>query len=399
MNKELMKSAVVRNLEWFKRSGVMLPADGSWGVAERVAVAQNEAIEEMLKAFPAWTKHDNYYIIEQRRADCCFEAAWYFLEAGRLDAQYRQIGENILDFLYFRSGLLNRYDAKYPIGSWNWSHIKWEPTVYFDDNSWCIFIQLAIAKNYPELDEKYRCTSWALSLADELAVAANRTFGQASASGNWKDPQAIWRGHYDLPHWGSLVSLALASANAVRPRAEYVFEIRRYQEHIAAEARNLIASEQAYALLACSYCAKKLGDSLYTDLAVRLGDLLMEKIDPDTGNLPAEHRESPVGVHLVDTIYTMNWAAMALQGLFELTKSSIVQENLGKMLQLLLKIQDFSTQDSFAGCWRGMYDLNAKTWGGGDRYEGGSGSIYTGWTNTTIGLTLLWKLSGKSLIS
>ena len=36
-----------------------------------------------------------------------------------------------------------------------------------------------------------------------------------------------------------------------------------------------------------------------------------------------------------------------------------------------------------------MYDLRAGEWGGGDLFEGGQNSIYTGWTNAPIALGLL----------
>ena len=106
-----MKQKLLDNLRWFENSGVMLPKDGLWGVAERVAVTNgNEAIEEMLNSFPAWTMHENHCIIEQRRADCNFQTAYMYLLAFKVfnDENYYEIARNILDFLYFRSGLLNR---------------------------------------------------------------------------------------------------------------------------------------------------------------------------------------------------------------------------------------------------------------------------------------------------
>ena len=67
---EKMKNSLLRNLNWFLNSGVMIPESGIWGVAERVAVTNgNEAIEVMKKSFPAWMQYDGYCVIEQRRAD------------------------------------------------------------------------------------------------------------------------------------------------------------------------------------------------------------------------------------------------------------------------------------------------------------------------------------------
>ncbi|NCC62874.1 MAG: hypothetical protein EOM12_18620 [Verrucomicrobiae bacterium] len=136
--------AVKRNLAWFQHSGVMVPASGIWGVAERLSAAQGPALERMLHEFPAWTQKAGCHVLEQRRADCNFETALFFLYAAECDVmpEAAAIGENLLDFLYFRSGLLNRYDEAFPAGSWNWSHIKWRDVVYFDDNAWCVFIPL-----------------------------------------------------------------------------------------------------------------------------------------------------------------------------------------------------------------------------------------------------------------
>jgi hypothetical protein len=46
-----------------------------------------------------------------------------------------------------------------------------------------------------------------------------------------------------------------------------------------------------------------------------------------------------------------------------------------------------------------MYDLKARAWGGGDCYEGGANSIYTGWTNAPIAFTIAYELAGGSLIT
>ena len=103
---EKMKNSLLRNLNWFLNSGVMIPESGIWGVAERVAVTNgNEAIEVMKKSFPAWMQYDGYCVIEQRRADCNFETAYLFLLAGRAlgETKYYDIAVNLLDYLYFRS--------------------------------------------------------------------------------------------------------------------------------------------------------------------------------------------------------------------------------------------------------------------------------------------------------
>ena len=399
---ESMIEAVRRNLKWFRRSGVMVPADGSWGVAERLSVADGAALEMMLREFPAWTRTREGYVLEQRRADCNFEAALLFLYAGEcgVDADAHKTGESILDFLYFRSGLLNRFDKRYPAGSWNWSHIRRESVVFFDDNAWCVFIPLAIAKRYPELDAKYDLTKWALTLADEFIPAMRRSFQTENPEvpGTWGDPQFQWRGRFELPHWGSLATMALSRASQVKPIPAWRDEVRRYHDYVAGALDNFTVSEHAYALLGAAEAYRTFGEQADCELAERAAKLILAKLDPATGNIPAEHYEAPKGEHLVDTIYTLNWSFLALQMAAELTGNATIAAAKAKQAELLLSIQDRSDSDFFNGCWRGMFDLKTKSWGGGNCYEGGAGSIYTGWTNAPISLGLLLETRKSSLL-
>ena len=117
----------------------------------------------------------------------------------------------------------------------------------------------------------------------------------------------------------------------------------------------------------------------------------------ENGNVPSEHDEAPLGEHLVDTIYTINWALLGLLGLKSLSPS--YAEPFQKALALVCSIQDKSPEPHFKGCWRGMYDMNTQSWGGGDRYEGGAGSIYTGWTNAPISIVIALELLKEKLFN
>ena len=44
-----------------------------------------------------------------------------------------------------------------------------------------------------------------------------------------------------------------------------------------------------------------------------------------------------------------------------------------------------------------MFDMESGTWSGGDCYEGGAGSIYTGWTNAPISIAIALSLLQESL--
>ena len=396
-----MKQQLLNNLEWFYRSGVMIPENGLWGVAERVVLTgNNEAIQRMLEAFPAWTIHEDYCIIEQRRADCNFETAYLFLQAWRVlgEERFRETALNILDFLYFRSGLLWRKSTGCVPGSWNWSHIKRGSFVWFDDESWCIFLQLEIAREFPELDAKYQLKHWALILARELAPALERAMAPGEEAlkddGHWRDEKFI--GPADQPHWGSLPCMALAAAFAEEPDPAFLKPVRAYHEYLMRNAERFDVSEVCYVIIGSAACTRFTGEALYSDVLRRFAQLLCAKIG-ENGNIPAEHHEAPCGPLLVDTIYTVNWAALGLQVLKNMDKAYLAPFT--KVLDLLCRIQDKSPEAWLNGCWRGMFNMETGTWGGGDRYEGGAGSIYTGWTNAPIATVLALELQGRDLFS
>ena len=390
------RNALEASLGWFVHSGVMMPNDGMWGVAERVAVtAGNDAIEKMRSHFPAWTDHDGYCIIEQRRADCNFQTAYLFLTASRVlkEPCYYDIGVAILDFLYFRSGLLNRSDANFPIGVWNWSHIRWEGVLWFDDNAWCIALPLEIAHFFPELEARYGLRHW----AEELVRGYLEGFRGACEATIFANPELAetpwqfqhWRGPVHQPHWGSLACMALARASQEFEVLGVTEVLANYRAFLARRTETWNASELSYALLGllAAFRFTRQADDL--ELARRFGMRLTSKMSAE-GNLPSEHYEAPNGPRLVDTIYTVNWAVLAMQML----QGTLPEFHSGyeRLLQLLTTIQDRSEAPQFRGCWRGMFDLQTGQWGGGDRYEGGAGSIYTGWTNAPIALAFALSL-------
>ena len=378
------------NLGWFVHSGVMVPNDGLWGVAERVAVTEgNDAIEKMRSRFPAWTDHDGYCIIEQRRADCNFQAAYLFLTASRVlnQPRYYDLGVAILDFLYFRSGLLNRTDANFPIGAWNWSHIRWEGVLWFDDNAWCIALPLEIARCFPELEARYHLRHWAKQLAQSY-LAGFQGACEATIFGNPEFAEVPWqfqhwRGPVNQPHWGSLACMALSRAAREFDLPGVPEVLANYHAFLKGMADSWNGSELSYALLGVCAAFRFTGRPETLELARRLGERVTNKMSAE-GNLPSEHFEAPNGPHLVDTIYTVNWAVLALQMLSR--HAPEFYADCHKVLRLLAGIQDQTDAPQFHGCWRGMFDLQTGKWGGGDRYEGGAGSIYTGWTNAPIAL-------------
>jgi hypothetical protein len=392
LDNKILKDALIANLHWFENSGVMVPSNGLWGVAERVALKGNTSMDKIYRSFPAWTELENHSIIEQRRADCNFEAALLFLMGAEVlnCKKYRKIAENILDFLYFRSGMLNRFPADEGLeGCWYWSHIG--KSIYFDDNSWNCVISLMICGKYPELEKKYEMRKWALMLADTMAKAFMSHFMAPP------DFKPSWMGNLCLPHWGSMVCMVMAKAYSVSPNPAYKEVADKYTQFLEEKKDSFISSEQAYAMLGTTFCHCAFKDEKFIRLAEFFGDKLIGLMDPQTGNLPSEHRESPIGLHLVDTIYTVNWALLGFQLIGSVDSKEKYRTAFLKLLNLMVMIQDKSQENHLRGCWRGMYDLKADTWGGGDCYEGGANSIYTGWTNAPISWAIASELLDRSL--
>lgn len=400
---DAVRNALVKNLSWFKNSSIMSPSNGNWGVAERLfQVADPVFRQSVLASFNSWTDYGDWVVIESRRSDCNFQTALLFsLASEALGIRDDKTAENLLEYLYCRSGLLNRKYPETPAGVWNHHHTDWHPVLWLDDNAWCLAIPLILEATNPELAAKFPLRENATKLAFSLYEGFTRTMAsdEYCLSPDCYDPLNIWQGRPKLPHWGSLCCLALAlSVRAGIGTDEFPLCIKHYHQYLGSALDKLNVSEYAYALTGASAAAKILGDPFYLDLAEEFARRIISRMDPETGNIPSEHYEAPNGTALVDTIYTVNWALFGFQNLLAVSDRPEFSVAYEKLLNLIINIQDKSESTTFNGCWRGMYDMVAQNWGGGERREGGAGSTYSGWTNAPISIVLSSELLGKTVI-
>lgn len=390
------KAALDLHKKWFLESSVM-PLDGKLGIAERVLLtANNTAAEKAMSSFPAWRIFENGCILEQRRADCCFETAYYFLRRYQIfnEPHDREICSNMLNYLYCRSGMLSRNPntTTCDLGVWNWSDIRWTPAIWFDDNAWCIMLALAIAEADAEFDKKYDMKKHALEGAAAIAAGFERQWPK-----DYKyDPSSgkmPWAGNLALPHWGALAACALSCAMNEEKDEELLQRYRNidktYFDFITAELDNLNFSELSYSLLYLGWSQKYHLSQEKKNLGIKIRQKLLDNCDKTSLSLPSTHYEAPNGAALADLIYTMNWFYTAMTVFEQKFPSEAGSKWLADFSEFLIRIQDKSAQAELAGCWRGMYDIDNASWGGGDCYEGGANSIYTGWTNAPLGWSLL----------
>ncbi len=397
---EAIQPALEANFRWFERSGIMDPPDCSWGVAERILLTRNNtALSKTLQEFPARRNFGDYLAIEHRRPDCNFQTALaYALDGVFGDHPERlKTAEELMTFVYCRTAARNTHSPAFPYGTWRWSDDRWNVPVWYDDNSWCTLIPILLANLVPEWDEKFQLKESAAVTAHELyraMILAEDRFGNFARA----EFVPLWNGFPQKPHFGSLACMALAAVMLQNPRDDYRHLIESYHRFLERDYGGLNTSECSYALIGATLSAAAGCDTL--DFARRTARMLLGHVVEATGNLPSENgREAPVGKHLVDLIYTFNWAVLGFQMLQTLEPAPEYQQFLDRSVALLLEIQDHTDCPGLNGCWRGMFDLEQRAYGGGDCYEGGANSIYSGWTNAPLNCFLNLYRQNSSFVS
>lgn len=400
---------VHRSIAWFLSSGIMRPADGFWGVAERIALlVDNEAAAQICRAFPSQTPlAPGVVVLENRRPDCNMQTALLFELATQVLGQeaIRGVADNILDYLLRRSCLRDEDPASTTCGLWGWANPKNRSSYWTDDNAWVTTIALLLAdRARPHLREVGIAAARSLNRHVAAFLAEFR-----AAGGPPRPHGAPMSGMRLDPHWLGLVTMALAHAAAADPETDYASTVVVYHDLVLPGPRKTdretsaspsglgwTLSEYAYLALTASVCAHQFRDEAIRTVAREAADILIRR-QSDQGHFPSEHDEAPKGEHVADLIYTQNWATLGLLHAGRLFDCADCRAACVRSLEFLERIQDDSPEPWLRGCWRGAYDVRTGRWGGGNRFEGGAGSIYSGWTNAPIALAFLMESSGASL--
>jgi hypothetical protein len=396
---------VQRSITWFLNSGIMRPADGFWGVAERIALlADNEAAAQIRRAFPSQTPLvPGVVVLENRRPDCNMQTAFLFELAAEAPGQeaIRSVADNILGYLLRRSCLRDEDPASATCGLWGWANPKNRSSYWTDDNAWLATIALLLAdRGRPYLQEIGIAAARSLNRLVAAYLAELRAAGAPP-----RPDGAPMKGLCLNPHWLGVVTMALAHAAAADPETDYANTVAAYHDLVlpgpgktgaSPSGPGWTVSEYAYLALTASVCARQFGDEASRSVARQAADILIRR-QSDQGHFPSEHDEAPRGEHVADLIYTQNWATLGLLHAGRLFGCTDCRAACLRSLEFLERTQDESPEPWLRGCWRGAYDMRTGRWGGGDRFEGGAGSIYSGWTNAPITLAFLMESTGANL--
>ena len=406
-----MIGVVQRNIKWFLNSGVMRPNDGFWGVAERVAILEgNACVEKLRETFPAQSNvAPGIAVLEHRRPDCCLQTALAFDLAAEVlcDDGLKTVADNLIDFVIHRSCLQDVRADSPTRGLWGWANPNYRDCYWADDNAWVSTLLLILARRgRPEL------AAYGIDTIRALYGHAKRFMQHVITSG--KDVPFEEKPMLGLrlnPHWMGLAAMAFAHAAREDQETDYAGLVADYycvvlegppadderSQRAASSGLPWSISEYAYLSLAAAVAGAQFGLAEAIEAARYACNVLVER-QSSLGHFPSEHYETPTDPNLVDLIYTQNWATLGLLQSAKLFQSPKYRSAFDLSIDLLGDIQDHSPEPHFCGCWRGLYDVKLRTWSGGDRYEGGQRSIYSGWTNAPINLAFLFTLTGTSLL-
>jgi len=425
------RRAIVRGIEWHQRAGMFPVAkgktvgDGSSGVMEgissRIACDGSQPTNEGL------------------RSDCNGETALAFALRWRLDGdrRSRQIAVNLLDWLYFDSGLLHNDPAKPDFGLLAWTASS--PSLYGENDIKAILGGLGTAA-------LLKTDRWDEVLLRDI-VGNFRTTGVHGFRGCCLSDQDVlkegWQyygraatihyaPHYEAWIWASYLWLY------DKTRYEPLLERTRHAIRMMMAAypdrwqwTNGIQQERGRMLLPLAWLVRvddrpeyrtwlrRLADDMEKcqdacgAIREELGELAMGTVPPARSNAEYGTHEASLiqrnGDPMADMLYTCNFTLLGLHEAFAATGEPQYRRMADRLAEFLVRIQVRSqTHPKLDGGWFRAFDFHQwDYWGSNADVGWGAWSIEVGWTQSWIPTALslrelnvnLWDLTRQSKIA
>lgn len=404
-------------------------SDGEWG---------------LLEAYSSKIRCDgSQYLRWWQRTDCTGESSLAFALRWRLDGDQRsrKIAGNLLDWVYFRSGLFNN-DPMKPMKS-NYGLLEWgegAKEIYFADNDVKAILGGMGTAAILESDR------WNDVLIKNI-LGNFRTTGSKGFRGNclgpnerpwdwrtrWQRPTVNYHPHYEAWIWASYLWLYHKTGFAPllqRTRGAIETTMQAYPEKW--HWTNGFQQERARMLLPLAWLVRvddtplhrqwlnRIALDMRSDqhacgaLLERLGeDPQLGEFGPPLSNTRAKHPEAPLimktGDPVADMLYTCNFAFFGLHEAYAATGDSLYKEMEDKLADFLIRIQIRSkSHPELDGAWFRAFDVNRwEYWAATSDQVFGPWLTEVGWTEGWITTVLamrelklnLWDLTKQSTIN
>jgi hypothetical protein len=391
---EAWRRALIRNIAWFERSGVMPAPDGSLGVTEWISGPDGEG-----NRIP----YGKGQLFAPDRADCVFESGLAFLLHGRAaeSPRHARIGRQLLqralDFQRLEAG-----DQYY--GLWFTRGRSGPP--YEDDQAWAVICALAA---YRLTGEKQLLERGMLAAGRTLEIYGERSPAAAAAV----DPGM------EHPHDRGQMLAAWFYAYAVSGDTSFldaaVPGLHRLMGTFKRSRHPVISrtGELSRLLLPLSLGFACTRDTWFSDeLAAAAASLRARRaacgaIQEDAGSAGDRLDGTDLGLTYLgtepvsDQLYTTSWAAMNLLIAHQATGDAAYREDFETLMDYLVRIQvDRPGDPRVDGGWTRAFDYELwEAHASNADHSWTAWCMETGWTNAVIDIALALALLENDLFT
>lgn len=373
------------------------------------------------------------------RSDSNGESALAFALCSKVDgdARSRQIAVNLLDWVYFTSGLFQKDETKANFGLVNWAH---DSSALYGDNDIKIILS-CIGTSAILGDDRWDEVLLVNILANYRTTGVNGFRGGSLSNGNvlkhgwqnyWRAKTVHYAPHYEAWIWASY--LWLYHKTGYKPLLERTRKaIRSMMEAYPDKWRwtNGIQQERGRMLLTLAWLirvddqpeyrqwlkriAKDMRKCQDSSGAIReeLGPLQNGKYRPPQSNEEYGKSEASLiqqnGDAVADLLYTCNFSFLGLHEAYAATGDILYRRMADKLTEFLVRVQVKSeVHPELDGSWYHAFDFERWEYFGSNADHGwGAWSVEVGWTQGWVPTVLalraldlnLWDMSERSKIA